>query len=37
MKYTTIIAIDPDTEKSGVAMLDLRRAERLWRCSHTGA
>ena len=27
MKYTTIIAIDPDTEKSGVAMLDLKRNE----------
>lgn len=27
MKYTTIIAIDPDTEKSGVATLDLSRME----------
>ena len=27
MKYTTIIAIDPDTEKSGVALLDLKRNE----------
>ena len=27
MKYTTIMAIDPDTEKSGVAMLDLKRSE----------
>ena len=27
MKYTTIIAIDPDTEKSGVAMLDLKHNE----------
>ena len=27
MKYTTIIAIDPDTEKSGVALLDLKRSE----------
>ena len=27
MKYTTIIAIDPDTEKSGVAMLDLKHGE----------
>lgn len=27
MKCTTIMAIDPDTEKSGVAMLDLKRSE----------
>ena len=27
MKYTTIMAIDPDTEKSGVATLDLSRME----------
>ena len=27
MKYTTIIAIDPDTEKSGVALLDLKHRE----------
>lgn len=27
MKCTTIIAIDPDTEKSGVALLDLKRSE----------
>lgn len=27
MKYNTIIAIDPDTEKSGVALLDLKRNE----------
>ena len=27
MKYTTIIAIDPDKDKSGVAFLDLKRNE----------
>lgn len=27
MKYDLIIAIDPDTEKSGVALLDLKRNE----------